>query len=76
MFSGGKGAWELVGHFSTIDLDQGTLRGGKFKRFTPMVNWYLSDNIRLEANYGYGHLDRFNLSGNTQFFQTRLQLTF
>lgn len=76
VFAGGKGAWEVVGSFSAIDLDQGTLRGGRFKRFTPMLNWYLSGNIRLEANYGYGHLDRFNLSGNTQFFQTRLQLQF
>jgi hypothetical protein len=25
------------------------------------VNWYLSENVRLEAAYGYGHLDRFNL---------------
>jgi phosphate-selective porin OprO and OprP len=41
-----------------------------------MVNWYLSENARLEMAYGYGHLDRFNLKGNTQFFQTRIQLQF
>jgi phosphate-selective porin OprO/OprP len=41
-----------------------------------MVNWYLSDNVRLEMAYGYGRLDRFSLQGNTQFFQTRLQLQF
>jgi phosphate-selective porin OprO/OprP len=28
------------------------------------------------GTYGIGHLDRFNLKGNTQFFQTRLQLEF
>jgi phosphate-selective porin OprO/OprP len=39
-----------------------------------MVNWHLSDNVRLEMNYGYGSLNRFGLSGATQFFQTRLQL--
>jgi phosphate-selective porin OprO/OprP len=50
------------------------VRGGKFGRITPMVNWYLSDHVRLEFAYGYGHLDRFDLKGNTQFFQTRLQL--
>ena len=42
----------------------------------PMVNWYLSDNVRLEMAYGYGHLNRFDLKGNTHFFQTRLQLQF
>lgn len=39
-----------------------------------MVNWHLSDNVRLELRYGYGSLDRFGLAGKTQFFQRRLQL--
>jgi hypothetical protein len=34
-----------------------------------MVNWHLSDNVRLEMAYGYGHLNRFDLKGNTHFFQ-------
>ena len=38
-----------------------------------MVNWHLSDNLRLEFGYGYGVLDRFDLKGKTQFFQMRLQ---
>lgn len=71
---GGRGAWELVSRYSYIDLDSGTLRGGKFGRFTEQLNWYLSENIRLEFNYGYGRLNRFDLTGNTQFFQTRIQL--
>jgi phosphate-selective porin OprO/OprP len=71
---GGPGAWELVSRLSYIDLDSGTLRGGKFSRFTEQLNWYLSENIRLEFNYGYGHLNRFDLTGNTHFFQTRIQL--
>jgi phosphate-selective porin OprO/OprP len=74
VFEGGRGAWELVANFSYIDLDSGSLTGGKFWRFTPMVNWHVSDNIRLEMTYGYGSLDRFDLVGKTQFFQSRLQL--
>jgi phosphate-selective porin OprO and OprP len=76
LFSGGYGAVELVARFSDIDLDSGTLHGGKFWRFTPMVNWYLTDYLRLVGTYGIGRLDRFNLKGNTQFFQTRLQFEF
>jgi phosphate-selective porin OprO/OprP len=76
VFHGGHGAVELVFRASYIDLDGGTLRGGRFWRITPMVNWHLSDNVRLEAAYGYGQLDRFDLTGATQFFQSRLQLTF
>jgi len=76
VFEGGPGAWELVARFSYIDLDGGTIRGGRFWRFTPMVNWHLSDQVRVELAYGYGVLDRFNLTGATQFFQSRLQLQF
>jgi len=74
VFNGGKGAWELVFRQSYTDLNSGTVRGGSFWRFTPMLNWYLSDNVRLEFAYGFGQLDRFNLKGNTQFFQSRIQL--
>ena len=74
VFQGGPGAWEIVTNFSYINLDSGTVHGRTFWRFTPMVNWHLSDNVRLEMTYGYGSLDRFGLVGKTQFFQTRLQL--
>jgi phosphate-selective porin OprO/OprP len=76
VFSGGPGAWEAVLRYSYTNLDSKNVHGGTFGRITPMVNWYLSENVRLEAAYGYGHLNRFNLKGNTQFFQTRLQLQF
>jgi phosphate-selective porin OprO and OprP len=74
VFQGGHGAWEVVTEFSYIDLDSRSVRGGRFWRFTPMVNWHLSDNVRLELAYGYGSLGRFGLTGATQFFQSRLQL--
>ena len=75
VFQGGPGAWELVANFSYIDLDSGSVSGGKFWRFTPMVNWLMSDNVRLELAYGYGSLNRFGIAGGiTQFFQARLQL--
>jgi phosphate-selective porin OprO/OprP len=72
---GGPGAIELVLRYSDVDLDAGTLRGGKFRRLTPMVNWHLSDNIRLEFAYGYGELDRFGMTGKTRFFTMRTQFT-
>lgn len=74
VFKGGPGAWEVMLRITNIDLDSGTLSGGKFWRITPMVNWYLSKRVRLELAYGYGVLDRFNQSGTTQFFQARIQL--
>jgi phosphate-selective porin OprO and OprP len=74
VFSGGPGAWELVSRYSYINLDSGMISGGRFGRYTEQLNWYLSKYVRLELNYGYGSLDRFGLRGNTQFFQTRIQL--
>lgn len=76
VFHGGPGAWEAVLRYSYIDLDSKNVHGGRFARITPQVNWYMSENVRLELSYGYGHLDRFDLKGNTQFFQSRIQLQF
>jgi len=73
VFEGGPGAWELVLRYSYTDLDSKGIQGGKFWRITPMVNWHLSDQLRLEFVYGYGVLDRFNTEGGTHFFQTRFQ---
>jgi phosphate-selective porin OprO/OprP len=74
-FENGIGAWEAVLHVSYIDLDDRDIEGGKLLRLTPMMNWYLSDNLRFEFAYGYSVLSRFDLDGHTHFFQGRLQLT-
>lgn len=73
IFDGGPGAWELVGRFSYSDLDSGPIQGGTFWRFTPMVNWHMSANVRLEFIYGYSSLNRFDVVGKTQYFQSRIQ---
>lgn len=71
--SRGRGAWELVLRLSYSDLDDGEIEGGSFWRITPMLNWHLTDHLRLEFSYGYGVLDRFGASGGTHFFGTRFQ---
>lgn len=76
VFQGGPGAWEAVLRLSFSDFNNATVQGGVFWRITPMVNWHLSDNARLEFAYGYGKLDRFDIKGATHFFQSRLQLQF
>ena len=76
VFEGGPGAWEALLRLSYIDLDDGSIQGGRFWRLTPMVNWYLTDHLRLEFAYGVGQLDRYGVVGKTQFFQSRLQFQF
>jgi phosphate-selective porin OprO/OprP len=74
VIQGGPGAWELVLTYSYTNLTNGPIQGGTFWRVTPMLNWYLSDNLRLEFAYGFGKLDRFGIVGATQFFQSRIQM--
>ncbi len=75
VFKGGWGEWEGVVRFSYLNLDDKSIAGGTFWRITPMINWYVSKVIRMEFVYGYGVLDRYNLKGPVQFFQSRLQFT-
>lgn len=73
IFKGGWGAFEAVFRVSHLNLDAANIKGGKFWRLTPMVNWYLAPMLRLELVYGYGVLDRFGIKGATHFFQSRIQ---
>jgi phosphate-selective porin OprO/OprP len=74
VIQGGPGAWEAVIKFTYADFVDSGVDGGVFWRVTPMFNWHLTDNVRLEMAYGYGVLDRFGMKGDTQFFQSRLQM--
>ena len=73
VFKGGWGEWEAVLYFSSLDLNDGSVKGGKFWRITPMINWYMSKVVRMGFIYGYGELDRYNLTGALQIFQARIQ---
>jgi phosphate-selective porin OprO and OprP len=75
VFKGGWGEWEAVLKFSTLNLNDNEIQGGKFWRITPMINWYMTRNLRSEFVYGYGIWDRYHLQGAVHFFQYRIQLT-
>jgi phosphate-selective porin OprO/OprP len=72
VFQGGWGAIEGILRISNMDIEDGTIEGGKYWRLTPMVNWFLNDHIRLFVNYGYAVLDRNEIKGTTHFFQARV----
>ena len=56
---GGWGAWELVGRYAELDVDDATFplfadpasSASKAKAWTLGVNWYLTSNLKLVANY-------------------------
>lgn len=47
----GRQALELAARLSTLDLNSAEARGGVARNFTLGVNWYLSRNFRIMANY-------------------------
>jgi len=75
VFRGGLGEIEGMVRFSIMDLNHENIKGGRLWRITPMVNWYLTRNLRWEFVYGYGVLDRFGIKGAIQFFESRIQVT-
>ncbi len=70
---GGRGAWELALRYSSLDLQDRTVTGGKLNDFTVGLNWYLNPNARLMWNYIRANRDP---RGKAAIFQTRVQLNF
>ncbi len=48
---GGKGSWEVAARFSSADLNDADIQGGRFDNLTLGLNWYAVDNLRFSANY-------------------------
>lgn len=48
---GGWGAWEVAGRYSTLDLNDGNIRGGKEDNYSLGLNWYPNPYLRLLVDY-------------------------
>ena len=85
---GGWGAWELVGRYGELDLDDGAfplfadpaVAARSAQSWTVGVNWYLNSNLKLVANYlqtrfGGGAAAGADRDGEKAVF-TRLQVAF
>ncbi len=75
VFKGGMGEFEAVLRTSTFNVNDGNIRGGQLTRITPMINWYMSRIVRMEFTYGYVFFNRFDLKGQAQLFESRIQFT-
>ncbi len=71
----GIGEVEVAVFLSTLNLNDQDIAGGQMWRLTPMINWFPLKYMRVEFIYGYGILDRYNMQGAIQFFESRIQFT-
>ena len=46
-----QNAWEVAVRYDTLDLTDGTLRGGEMTNMAVGLNWYLNANTRLMFDY-------------------------
>ncbi len=71
--NGDCGAWQLAFRYDTIDLSEKDLRGGELYDLTAALNWYLTPNTRVMANYIHGHRQG---DGNVDAGGLRFQIDF
>jgi phosphate-selective porin OprO/OprP len=74
----GFGAWQLAARYSTIDLNDGDIRGGDAENMTIGLNWFPTSTLRFSGNY----VKTFNINGGAHdneepsLFQVRGQWAF
>ena len=73
---GGPGAWEVAARFSSIDLEDNSVHGGKQDDVTLGLNWYINPNTKLMFNYIRALIDHDNYDGDLDIFQMRAQVDF
>ena len=47
------GAWEVLARYSTVNLNDADINGGKEHDATLGLNWYLNSHITFLVNYVY-----------------------
>ena len=52
-----KGAWEVAVRYDYLDLNDGAINGGEQSLITLGVNWHLTPNARIMANYIIGNVE-------------------
>jgi phosphate-selective porin OprO/OprP len=77
------GEWEVAVRYSMLNLNDGSVRGGKEQNVTFGLNWYVTPKLRIMANYVLVFNDQYADGNGTliggdspQVFQMRLQWKF
>ena len=70
----GPGAWEVAARFSSLNLSDRNIQGGRVNDVTLGVNWYLNFQTKLMFNYIHAFLNRQNSPSDADVFATRAQI--
>ncbi|MEO8670412.1 MAG: porin [Tahibacter sp.] len=70
------GAVEVALRYSTLDLNDGTVHGGKEHDWTLGVNWYVGQHLKLQANYIRAFSDKGALALDPTIVDLRAQVYF
>jgi phosphate-selective porin OprO/OprP len=70
----GWGAWEVAARFSTMNLSDKSIQGGRLNDVTLGVNWYLTRQMKVMANYIYAMNNVHNQATYANIFETRCQV--
>lgn len=70
------GAVEVGLRYSTLDLNDGLVAGGKQHDWTLGANWYLGQHVKLQANYIRAFSDKGTLALDPKITELRAQISF
>lgn len=70
---GGRGAWEVVGRYDFVNLNDGPVDGGTMKTLSFGVNWYLNPNTKVMLDWVHAHADP---AGSLDGLEMRFQVDF
>lgn len=70
------GAVELVARYSRMDLDDGSILGGRQHDLTLGANWYLTSHFKFQANYVKVDASRRGVHSTPEIFELCAQMHF
>ena len=70
------GAFEVAVRYSSVDLNDGPVYGGKEDDWTIGANWYLGQHFKLQANYIRAFSDKGTVALDPKITELRAQISF
>ncbi|GJM08149.1 MAG: porin [Lysobacteraceae bacterium] len=71
-----RGAWEIAGRVSSLDLTDKDIMGGSGEGYTFGVNYYATSHLRFMANYVVTDLDEVSGGDSPEILQVRMSYDF